>query len=965
MTDPFSALQSALASRYRLDGEVGQGGMATVYRCEDLKHDRTVALKVLRPEIGAMLGAERFLLEIRVTARLQHPHILPLLDSGEAAGLLYYVMPFVTGESLRVRLDRERQLPVTEAVRLAQEVAGALGCAHAEGVIHRDVKPENILLSGGRAILADFGIARAVSEVGTARLTETGLAIGTAAYMSPEQAAGERNLDARSDLYSLGAVLYEMLTGEPPYTGATPQAVLAKRFSLPVPSTRVLRETVPIGLDQAVQKALAKAPADRFASAAEFSAALAQDEAGPTGELGPGARRVARPWTKAWLIPAAGAVFLAAWLGLSRWATSPPLDAHLVAVLPFRVAAADSSLNCLHEGMVDLLGVKLSGEGGPRAIGTAAVLSAVQRVAGRLSNPVDPAAARAVGRLTGAGRVIDGAVIGDARHLVITASVVNVASGGSAPAVSVEGPADSLPGMIDQLTALMLAGEARVVSRLSVHTTTSLPALRAYLDGEVAYRGGHYVDAVGYFVRALRFDSTFALAAMASVAAGSWAGPAADFGGLDPMALAVAAQDRLSPQDRVLLKAMRTGLLTDKEQAARANPDNPLAWYVLGDEYFHFGSVEGVAAPLDKAAAAFRRELALDSSASMEALTHLVQIAAEQGDAKAVDQWASFALRSGASSEAAGFLRWLQAVATGNRPGRAALRNQFGQLNPWSLLAIVWGSQQLGRSLEDGDDAAAELRRRRNTREDGLVNSWVLALNRGQPARAAAYADSLRSHGSPVWYRWQVAAALAWDGDTVRAAEAMRALAKEPPRKRSDPDRGRVDQDACILAKWRLAHRDTSGVAGSIAGLRHTGAPPGSDNEERSLECATVLDAWVEVLAHAPDAAQRLERLDSLLATAPPMWLSPLDHRLLPRLWEQAGDIGRALAAARRRTYGLEPRMLSTSIYDEGRYALQIGDRGAAIHAFEWYLALRSEPDSALLPTVNRVRTELASLTSK
>ncbi len=228
MPELLGRLQSALADRYRLDREVGAGGMATVYLAEDVRHDRRVALKVLRPELAAVIGAERFLAEIKLTANLQHPHILPLFDSGEADGYLFYVMPFIKGETLRDRLNREKQLPVADAVRITTEVASALDYAHRNGVIHRDIKPENILLHDGQALVADFGIALAASKAGGSRMTETGMSLGTPHYMSPEQAMGEREITARSDVYALGAVLYEMLTGDPPFTGSTAQAVVAR-----------------------------------------------------------------------------------------------------------------------------------------------------------------------------------------------------------------------------------------------------------------------------------------------------------------------------------------------------------------------------------------------------------------------------------------------------------------------------------------------------------------------------------------------------------------------------------------------------------------------------------------------------------------------------------------------------------------------------------------------------------------
>ena len=264
MTDVLARLAGSLADRYEVQRELGAGGMATVYRADDLKHQRDVAIKVLHPDLGAALGGERFLSEIRTTARLQHPHILPLLDSGEADGLLYYVMPLVTGETLRHRLERERQLPIDDAISIAREVADALGYAHGLGVIHRDIKPENILLRDGHALVADFGIALAVQTAGGARMTQTGLSLGTPQYMSPEQAMGERTIDARSDIYALGAVTYEMLAGEPPFTGPNVQAIVARLLAEEPRSLAAQRRAVPAGVEHAVMRALEKLPADRY-----------------------------------------------------------------------------------------------------------------------------------------------------------------------------------------------------------------------------------------------------------------------------------------------------------------------------------------------------------------------------------------------------------------------------------------------------------------------------------------------------------------------------------------------------------------------------------------------------------------------------------------------------------------------------------------------------------------------------
>jgi Tol biopolymer transport system component len=338
VTDTIDRLQPALGDRYRIERELGAGGMATVYLAEDVKHDRKVALKVLRPELAAVIGAERFLKEIKLTANLQHPHILGLIDSGEADGLLWYVMPFMEGESLRDRLTREHQLPVADAVRITTEVASALDYAHRHGVVHRDIKPENILLHDGQALVADFGIALAVSSAGGTRMTETGMSLGTPHYMSPEQAMGEREITARSDVYALGCVTYEMLVGEPPFTGPTAQAIVARVMTEEPRGLTIQRRTVPPHVEAAVHTALAKLPADRFPSAAEFAAALANPAFAGTA-VGVAAARPAGPPARR-LAVVVGAIALAAGIGLGLLIRRPPRQSRDVTRM--MMALADS-----------------------------------------------------------------------------------------------------------------------------------------------------------------------------------------------------------------------------------------------------------------------------------------------------------------------------------------------------------------------------------------------------------------------------------------------------------------------------------------------------------------------------------------------------------------------------------------------------------------------------------------------
>lgn len=313
MTDLLERLRAAVADRYAIEGELGAGGMATVYLARDLKHARQVALKVLRPELAAALGADRFLREIQITAGLNHPHILPLYDSGEADGFLYYVMPYVRGESVRQRLDREGRIPAVEALKITREVADGLDYAHRNDIVHRDIKPENILLEGGHAVVADFGIARAITTAGGDQLTGTGLAIGTPVYMSPEQSFGSGEIDGRSDLYSLACVLYEMLTGEPPFTGKTMQEIIARRLTEVAPKLEWREGETPDELPATLAKALASEPGDRFSSAGEFAGLLGSPEAAPTR------RRMTR---RTWALIALTAVVIGGMTGLALWRRS-------------------------------------------------------------------------------------------------------------------------------------------------------------------------------------------------------------------------------------------------------------------------------------------------------------------------------------------------------------------------------------------------------------------------------------------------------------------------------------------------------------------------------------------------------------------------------------------------------------------------------------------------------------------
>jgi serine/threonine-protein kinase len=509
VTDPLSSLFVALADRYTIEREIGRGGMATVYLAHDVKHGRPVAIKVLKPELSATLGSERFLREIQTAARLQHPHILALHDSGMVDGSLYYVMPYVDGESLRTRLDRERQLSLEETVRIARQVAGALGHAHSRNVVHRDIKPENILLStaediangGGISLIADFGIARAIAGDGET-LTQTGMAVGTPSYMSPEQASGERGIDGRTDTYALGCVVYEMLAGHPPFLGATSQEILARHSLDPVPPLRTARPDLPEFVDRAVRRALAKSPADRFSTVTAFSAALSQSEPAPSNS-----RRVARPALLA--VAAILAVVTALVAGYARLhAGSTPS----IAVLAFNNVGGDSTNEPFSDGIAEELTTALGNIDGLSVTARTSAFS----FKGKGLNVLE------VGRRLGVRYIVEGRIRRAADRRRVGAQLIDVATGKEVWSGDFEHDAlnrdvftvqDSIArSIVHQL--LPHLSRAAIASSLK-RTTENPAAHELYVQGRYFFEKRSpegLRKAQQYFEQAISKDSTYALA---------------------------------------------------------------------------------------------------------------------------------------------------------------------------------------------------------------------------------------------------------------------------------------------------------------------------------------------------------------------------------------------------------------------------------------------------------------------
>jgi len=680
--DPREQLQADLAERYVLERELGRGGMATVYLARDLKHDRLVALKVLHPELARTVGPERFKREIRLAARLQHPHILTVLDSGEVAGQFWFAMPYVRGESLRDRLRREDQLPIEVAVDLARQIALALDYAHREGVIHRDLKPENILLSEGQALVADFGVAKALAAGRESQLTETGMAVGTPAYMSPEQASAGQ-LDGRSDTYALGCVLYEMLAGEPPFTGPTPQAILAKRMLEPVPHVRTLRESVPEPLEQAITRALAKAPADRFATAVEFAQSLrvgtatqaltvappAAPQATLTGTQWRAPRRAVALSTAALLVLGVGAVAL-----LWRSRTAPAaLDANLLAVAPFDVL--DPELQLWREGLVDLLSRNLDGAGPLHTVPATAV---VRRWRGR----ADPSTAADLGRQTGARLTIFGSLVGAGGDSVrLAATLLDAATGRAVAEVERRGLTARMDRLVDSVTVALLneLGRTRPIgaARLTGLGSNSLPALKAFLQGEQLLRRTAWDSAAADYERAIALDSSFALAFRHLALVRGWQHSTLDSLSHVYALRAGALNHGLAPRDSFLLTAdslmaalegdapdslarpLHRRLFTTLDDATRRYPTDAEAWYMLGEARFHHGSETGITE--EQMLEAFARAVELDS-AFAPAYIHTFELALNLGEHERARRYAVAYLRLNPSEETAGVPRLITKV---------------------------------------------------------------------------------------------------------------------------------------------------------------------------------------------------------------------------------------------------------------------------------------------------------------
>jgi TolB-like protein len=833
------SLAAALGERYVIEREVGAGGMATVYVAQDLRHKRRVAIKVMRPELGGPDGVERFLREIDLAAGLQHPNILSVFDSGavEQNGgtpLPYFVMPYVEGETLRGRLQRERRLPLATAATLAAEVADALAYAHRHGVVHRDIKPENILLSGGHAMVTDFGVAKALvsstapTGLGDAtRLTRAGIAIGTPLYMSPEQATAEDAVDARSDQYSLGCVLYEMLAGEPPFTGPSNQSIIAKSLSAPRPHVTRVRSEVPAEMEQVVLRALSLEPADRYSDMDAFAAALQKARVVPD-------RRTQRRFYVAGTLALLGAAAAGGWV-----ATRPAIHhrvapaAETLAVLPFRTSGPN--VDFLGEGMMDLLATNLKGVGGINTVDPRAVLREWSSASG--SN--DLTRGLAVGRNLDAGSVVLGSAVSTGGRVRVAADLYSI-NGERLGQAQVDGPTDSVLGVVDKLSLALLKDVWRSKEpipnlRVASLTTDSIQALRSYLEGERLYRRLAWDSALTAYTRAIEADSTFALAHLRRAQVYGWTGGYGSKESHEAVAAGARFAGRLGPRDRRLLIGYqlfdqgKPAAIDSLRAFVNAYPDDVEGWYLLGESMFHIQALRP--SPPDSIVAVFDSVVRRDSTL-FPALIHPLDLALMYRNKAQYDRYFP-ALERAAPPEQVGAVRTAAATIWGPPPSDSAMLAAMKTQAFW-IIEAAFSSYQSKSATSDSVIRAFTRPQDVSPRVPALlsralsVRAQVLA-GTGRWKEAQLLLDSLRAvdpekaRGSMAW---AVVLALAPRSQAPALDSAVDAMSPGPEaeyaRAMVDILRGKVGDGRRMLGR-ALENRDSAAIPQPIRGLMMAG----------------------------------------------------------------------------------------------------------------------------------------------
>jgi serine/threonine-protein kinase len=933
-------LRSALADRYTVERELGRGGMATVYLADDLKHHRLVAIKVLKSELGAAVGPDRFLREIEFAARLTHPHILSLHDSGEAEGFLYYVMPFVEGESLRDRLTREKQLPIDAAQQIACEVADALSYAHSHDVVHRDIKPENILLEAGHAVVSDFGIARAITAAGGDKLTDTGIAVGTPAYMSPEQAAAEHSLDGRSDIYSLGCVLYEMLAGEPPFAGPSARAVLARHTLDPVPPLRTVRPTVSTSLERAIMKAMAKVPADRYTVAGEFKEAIRRidmhDQTAPVRRRG-----------RILAVLAACTLGIAALLWRLVVSSHGSLDVNRIMVYPLVVTGDFRGPRTLGEDVATMIGSALDGAGPLRWIDGWPLLDSEGRENVRT---LTLARARSLARAHRCAYFMTGRVVarGESTDVFVElqdARGDSIVARGKATGLVTDAWRQGLRAVNGVLPKLILADAPDLAAEWQ---NRSPSAVASFLLGEAAFRRTHLEDALAHYRNAVKADSSFVLSAIRGAQAASWAHQASEATSL----IEVATRQRMSPRYAHFARGYAAYLNGAADTAASEfrrtlalDPEMPTAWLQLGETYIHL--LPSAGNPDSLAEVAFEEAHRLDPSAT-NVLFHLIEIRLRRGELARAEPLLRTFLAANPDTILA---RQVQIMAACVRTGPANVdwRNAT-EARPVVLLAaataLAGAGSQLPCAMEGftallHSDTLAQAGGRRFAALKGLHN---LLVAQGRTAEAAARIDAAVARGDGGSSLYLLDAPLVPEfADRAQQVAHQDAL-QYGPNYTNCPYPSRL----WLLGVWE-AHAGRAEVVAAIARDLHQRALKDGSKTSRLIARSMAAHA---VLARA-DTNEALKLLSALVSSSVPggdlVWdhAAPLggERLILARLLASRGQFQRAIEVASvfdSAWPSIYPLYLAASLNLRAEAAGALGDRELELRFRKRLAALRS-----------------------
>jgi len=996
MTDLLDRLKTALADRYSVERELGHGGMAVVYLARDVKHDRQVAIKVLRPELAASLGAERFLREIQISAQLSHPNILTLIDSGEAAGLLYYVMPFVEGESLRERLQREKQLPIEEALQLTKEIAEGLGHAHALGIIHRDIKPENVMLESGHAVVTDFGIARAVTAAGGEKLTETGIAVGTPTYMSPEQAMGIGEADARSDVYALAVVLYEMLSGDPPFTGTTPQALLARKATEPPPRLRTVRRTISDPLEAVVIRALETTPADRYSTVGQFVEALEGVAIVRPSVVRHfrraqwwGTLRESWVWLTVVLAVISGSVVTwTALRGGAPTAVDYQLDPNLFAIMPF---TASEGVTIPIAAIPQYVTAAVTGWDSVRVADVTETARQVALVAESDGN--DAPIALTAARVQKAHRYVTGTVAQAGERVTVTGAMYAAQDGQMTAQADAQGPADSLAEIAQLVFLQLLAvdegsrmwkGGPRwglAPDRLDQLKGRRLDAVESYVRSmrETCCPQGS-LEWADRAREALRYDSSFALAALEAFLTGE-----------GDTALARLAWDMrgdLSLRDRALLEAVATRRrerTTVREQmdlwerARRLAPSDPTVAFEFAEDILFTGPIAGNRNW-------YRDYLDVFLTYVKERPHYIVvgyeyeswKLAAVAGDSTWFPRYR--AALSGLNADSMTkrlaerpYGQWAERAAR----GEWTIAELEAQVAGWSADSLGWGplfrvletAVFSGRGLGDIERLVPVLQRKNELalsallRERGRHDEWrplrdSLYERYGPETAARMRTIDFSATGEP-----EAAASL----DTIDRFYS----AQLRDQSGSNPERDPIPH--CYRAQLRLTRGSTAGVAEAVRALSAAGRQAADSPTPFIASVCGPLLALERALVVGEPAAEPAQRLTEILQDPPMLggpvysywWIVWQANLELARVWRQLGEPRQALEAVRRQPPQFNNLgYLNESLRLEALLLVQLGDTAQARRVYDHYLKLRPErPEYApWAATWDSVKAEYAAV---